>query len=52
MLCSECSMRMVPFFFCSRFKQPINDGKTELIGCNLDGKLPPILKAEDQKDAD
>ena len=51
MKCSDCPMRMVPFFFCSRFKQPIDDGKTELIGCNLNGELPPILSSNEAKDA-
>ena len=49
MLCKDCPMRMVPFFFCSRFKQPIDDGKTELIGCNLDGELPPIHLTEEKE---
>jgi len=39
MKCSDCPMRMVPFFYCSRF-----------IGCNLDGELPPIHKPNEAKD--
>ena len=51
MKCSDCTMRMVPFFFCSRFKQPIDDGKTVLQGCNIDGELPPIHFTNEAKDA-
>ena len=41
MRCEECDKNMKPFNFCTRFKWRIDDGKTKITGCNIDGKLPP-----------
>lgn len=40
MKCSECDKVTRPFNYCSHFKWAIKDKHTEIIGCNIDGKLP------------
>lgn len=46
MRCVECPYRVDPFFYCSRLRQPIDDGKTVIVGCNVDGKMDWV---EDEK---
>ena len=39
MRCEGCPYRVAPFFYCSRLRQPLDDGKTVIRGCNVDGKM-------------
>ena len=41
MICSDCTLRMVPFFICTRGGKlrQLKDKSTELTGCNIDGKM-------------
>ena len=39
MRCEVCPYRVTPFFYCSRLRQPIDDGKTKIRGCNVDGRM-------------
>ena len=39
MRCEECPHVVKPFLYCSRLRQPLDDGKTVIRGCNVDGKM-------------
>ena len=51
MLCSDCPYLMVPFFSCKKYRWLLDDGKTVVEGCNIDGQLPPIRETNEPKDA-
>ena len=50
MKCSECPWLMVPFFSCKKHGWLIDDGKSVVEGCNIDGKLPPVRESNEDKD--
>jgi len=37
--CENCPHVARPFNWCSMLGQPLDDGKTRLLGCNIDGKM-------------
>ena len=48
MKCSECPWLMVPFFSCKKHGWLIDDGKSVVEGCNIDGRLPPVRESNDK----
>lgn len=44
MRCEDCPYLMVPFFSCIKHKWLLDDGKTVVEGCNIDGRLPPLQR--------
>jgi hypothetical protein len=48
MKCENCPQVIRPFQICPILKQPIKDNQTEIIGCNIDGRLPPNLHSSNK----
>ena len=41
MKCENCPYRMTPFFVCKKYKWNLKEDP-EVIGCAIDGELPPL----------
>ena len=39
-------MRMIPFFTCKKYKWQLIEKTNEVVGCNIDGELPPFETEE------
>ena len=41
MRCEDCPYRLAPFFTCKKYGWTLKE-HPEVVGCNIDGELPPI----------
>jgi len=46
MECKDCDLRMKPFDVCIKYKWNLRDKFSEVIGCNVDGRLFPLIGVE------